>query len=78
MREIKNRIQISNIYSLQMEEVPLRRQYMVKCPTTIPESGCHGKSEVYHNLGKLGKLFFKEVRLKFDLAGLYNVHQMFG
>lgn len=48
-----------------MEEVPLRRQYMVKCPMTIPESGCHGKSEIYHNLGKLGKLFFKEVRLKF-------------
>lgn len=61
-----------------MEVVTLTRQYMVKCPVNLPDNGCHGKSEVHQNLGYLGKIFFKEVRLKFGLGGLYNMHQMFG
>ena len=67
-----------NNFLLQVEEVPLLRQCVVKCPVNLPDNGCPGKSEVHQNLGYVGKFFLKEVWLKCGLGGLYNMHQMFG
>ena len=50
-----------NNFLLQVEEVPLLRQCVVKCPVNLPDNGCPGKSEVHQNLGYVGKFFLKEV-----------------